>query len=424
MTASSDAPGERSAKPEHPDDRSAAAGPTFETVSFDDAPSRRVDRRQVLLWVGLLAVAAAAVYDLRIERIANVLPAVPSGTVVDWLYRGALWVLLLYVAVPLARRPALTRLYWDRLRRDPAAVASLVYLGLFTLVAVVGPSVAGPVTEPVLGEAAPREPAPSQPPVFASVPSAAVYCSGEVVESTCTGTWDYPLGTNLRGEDVLSLLVHGANVAFKVAVIVATLMVPAGVGVGTVAGYVGGRTDDLLMRYVDVQQVLPAFFIVLLLLVVYDGGLLLLVLVFGLLNWGSLARMVRADVLTKRDAGYVRAARSAGTSPSRIVRRHVVPNTSSTVVSAISLQLPLVVLLEATMAYLFSNPGRSAARASIWQVDLSWGYGIAMGFADGAFPTVSWWVVLFPALALVATTVSLSLFGDALRDALDPRMEP
>ncbi|WP_058366823.1 ABC transporter permease [Haloparvum sedimenti] len=414
-------PGERGGASE----RATSDGPTFETVSLDDGESpSRLDRRVVLLAVGLVAVGAAAAYDLRIERIANVLPGVPSGTIVDWLYRGALWALLLYVVVPLARRPALTRLYWRRLRRDPAAVASLVYLGGFALVAVVGPSIAGPVTEPLIGEAAPREPAPSQPPVFTTVPEAAVYCSGEVVEAGCAGTWQYPLGTNLRGEDVLSLVVHGASVALKVAVIVAALMIPAGVGVGTAAGYRGGRTDEVLMRYVDVQQVLPAFFIVLLLLVVYDGGLLLLVVVFGLLNWGSLARMVRSDVLTKRDAGYVRAARSAGMQPFRIVRRHVVPNTSSTVVSAVSLQLPLVVLLEATMAYLFSNPGRPAARASIWQVELSWGYTIAMGFADGAFPTVSWWVVLFPAVALLATTVSLSLLGDALRDALDPRMEP
>jgi len=169
--------------------------------------------------------------------------------------------------------------------------------------------------------------------------------------------------------------------------------------------------------------VLPAFFVVLLLLVIYDGGLLLLVIVFGLLNWGGVARLVRADALKTREEGFVWAARSAGASPLRIVRRHVVPNTSSTILTAVTLKLPMFVVMEATLAYLFSNPTRGAERASIWAVDSSWRWTIAMGFGDRAFPVLSWWVVLAPAALLLATTVSLSLLGDGMRDALDPRVE-
>jgi len=243
------------------------------------------------------------------------------------------------------------------------------------------------------------------------------------VNGECVGTWQYPLGTTSTGDDVLTRVVLGMNVALKVIVITGTLMVPLGVSVGTVAGYVGGRVDDALMRYVDIQQVLPAFFIVLLLLVIHDGGLLLLVLVFGLLNWGGIARLVRSDALKTREEGFVWAARSAGAGPLRIVRRHIVPNTSSTILTAVTLQLPLIVIMETTLAYLFSQGRVGAARASIWQVDNSWGWTVALGFSDRAFPATSWWVVLAPGVLLLTTTVSLSLLGDAMRDALDPRVE-
>ncbi|MFB6236082.1 MAG: ABC transporter permease [Halopenitus sp.] len=400
-------------------------GPTFETVELGDSSVRwRPSGRTAAYVAGAVLLLALAVYDARVVPEGEALYGSFSPSTIDWLYWLSLWSILALLVVPVARSRGLVAYYWRRLRRNRVAVASLAYLGAFGVVAVLGPHLVGSPAEPVFGTATGREPYPSQPPVGFGVPRSLVYCAEEtLVDGQCMGTWQYPLGTTSTGEDVLTRVVLGMNVALKVVAITGTLMVPLGVGVGTVAGYSGGRVDDALMRYVDVQQVLPAFFIVLLLLVIHDGGLLLLVGVFGLLNWGGIARLVRSDALKTREEGYVWAARSAGARPLRVVRRHIVPNTSSTILTAVTLQLPLIVIMEATLAYLFSTPKRGAARASIWQVDYSWGWTIALGFSDRAFPTLSWWVALAPGILLLATTVSLSLLGDAMRDALDPRVE-
>jgi len=398
--------------------------PTFETLDLEGRSGGWRPADTTLLFVGGAALLLAVVaYDLRVVPAGEPLVGGLRPTTLEYLYWLSTWAIVVYLLVPLTRNRALAAHYWRRLRRNRAATLSIAYLAAFAVVAVVGPHLVGPPGEPVIGTAGPREPAPNQPPVGVGVPETMVFCAGEVVDGQCFGTWQYPLGTTPTGEDLLSRVVHGANVALKVMVVAGTLLVPVGVAVGTVAGYVGGRVDELLMRYVDVQQVLPAFFVVLLLLVIYDGDLLLLVTVFGLLNWGGVARLVRADALKTREEGFVWAARSAGASPLRIVRRHVVPNTSSTILTAVTLKLPMFVVMEATLAYLFSNPTRGAERASIWAVDSSWGWTIAMGFGDRAFPVLSWWVVLAPAALLLATTVSLSLLGDGMRDALDPRVE-
>lgn len=401
-----------------------ADGPTFETVELGDGSVRwRPSARTTAYLAGAVLLVALAAYDVRVVPEGEALYGSFSPSTIDWLYWLSLWSILAFLVVPVVRSRGLVAYYWRRLRRNRVAVASLVYLGVFTVVAVLGPHLVGSPAEPVFGTATGREPYPSQPPVGFGVPRSLVFCAENLVDGQCMGTWQYPLGTTSTGEDVLTRVVLGMNVALKVVAITGTLLVPLGVGVGTVAGYAGGRVDDALMRYVDVQQVLPAFFIVLLLLVIHDGGLLLLVGVFGLLNWGGIARLVRSDALKTREEGYVWAARSAGARPLRIVRRHIVPNTSSTILTAVTLQLPLIVIMEATLAYLFSTPKRGAARASIWQVDYSWGWTIALGFSDRAFPTLSWWVALAPGILLLATTVSLSLLGDAMRDALDPRVE-
>lgn len=399
--------------------------PTFETLEYEAAPGRPgLAGETAAFLVGTLALAVVAGYQWRVVPPGEPLVGTMTPEPIDWLYVGSLWAIATLVAVPAARNRSLTAYYWERLRRNRIAVASLAYLAVFAAVAVLGPSVVGPTTEPLIGETTPREPAPFQPPVGFGVPKGAVACAGSVVDGTCMGTWQYPLGTTQRGEDVLSLVVHGFAVAFKVIVIAGALMVPIGVAAGSVAGYVGGRIDEAIMRYVDLQQVLPGFFIVLILLFLYDGSLLLLVLVFGLLNWGGLARLVRSETLKKRESGFVKAARSAGASPWRILRRHVVPNTSSTVVTAITLQLPMLVALEATFAYLFSTSELGMARASVWREDLSWGYTIALGVGGEGFPTLLWWAAVIPAVPLLATTLALSLLGDGLRDALDPRVEP
>jgi peptide/nickel transport system permease protein len=186
--------------------------------------------------------------------------------------------------------------------------------------------------------------------------------------------------------------------------------VPIATVVGTTAAYFGGRVDSLLMRYVDLQQVIPAFFVYLVVQFLYGGSVFLLVLVFGLLNWGGVARLVRSDALEEVESGYVKAAESAGHGRLRIVRRHLLPNVSSTVLTAVTLQIPTLLIIEATVSYLDLGA----------RTQLTWGLLIAGGFTENTFPS-QWWIAASPVLALILTTVSFSVLGDALRDALDLR---
>jgi peptide/nickel transport system permease protein len=261
---------------------------------------------------------------------------------------------------------------------------------------------------------------PMQPPVGLTAPISLSggACLGEVVDNACHGTWQHPLGTTDRLQDVLVVTVEGTQSAMYVATVVPVLAAPIGVLVGTLSAYTGGRVDELLMRYVDLQLVLPPFFAYLFLQVFFGRSYLLFVLVFGLLNWGSIARVVRSEALSKTDVGYVRAARDAGSSPLRTVRRHVLPNVSNTVVTSVTSMMPTVILVEVSLGYLqLSDP-----------VDTSWGNlisGSAMGGAgviviDG-FAFTTWWTEAVPVAAMVVTLVALRVLGDALRDVLDPR---
>jgi peptide/nickel transport system permease protein len=192
-----------------------------------------------------------------------------------------------------------------------------------------------------------------------------------------------------------------------VALITATLLVPIATVVGTVAATVGGWVDAVLMRYVDVQQAVPAFFIYIVAQFLYYPSLALMVGVFGLLNWGGMARLVRADALRTREEGFVLAAKSSGNSPLRVVRRHIVPNVSTTILTAVTLQIPTLIIIEATLSYLVLGDPRV----------YSWGQMVGVGMRE--FPTY-WWVPTMPVVALLLTVVSLNVLGDALRDAFDP----
>jgi peptide/nickel transport system permease protein len=253
-----------------------------------------------------------------------------------------------------------------------------------------------------------------QPPVgFGVSEHAATVCSGSVSDGKCWGTFLHPLGTTNTGKDVLAFVAQGARIELKLAFVSGMILVPVATVVGTVAAQFGGRVDSLLMRYVDLQQVIPAFFVYLVAQFLYGGSLLLMVVVFGLLNWGGVARLVRSEALKKRETGYVKAAQAAGSSRLAVVRRHLMPNVANAVVTAITLQIPMLLVIETTLSYLGLGPMQGQ----------SWGYLIETNIHDKNFPTLVWWSVAAPVGFLVATVVSLNLLGDALRDVLDPRTD-
>ncbi|NHN42342.1 ABC transporter permease [Halorubellus sp. JP-L1] len=238
--------------------------------------------------------------------------------------------------------------------------------------------------------------------------SAADSCAGRMTADGCLGTWENPLGTNYVGKGVLPLLFVGFRVSLEVALITSMIMLPIATLVGTFAGYTGGLVDDTLTGYIDIQQTIPAFVAYIVLSHVFGRSLFLLILVFGLLSWGGAARLVRSEVVQRREAEFITAARSAGADDRRIMRDHVLPNVSNTVLTSVTRRIPMLILAEAAIAYLSLN--------DIMVISL--GESIANGLEN--FPT-AWWVSTELTLALALTVLSFSLLGDALRDVLDPR---
>lgn len=384
------------------------AEPRFEDVVWDDVDRAGpiVDRRTVVFLACLVSLVGLYAYDFLLAGDDATLPGWKFSRL-DWLFVLAMLLVAFYVVWPLARDREQTRLYWRRFRQDRVAVAALAYLGLFAFLSVLGPVVIGGPDLDLTHK--------FQPPVFltvdASVPS---QCLGTVSDGLCHGTWQYPLGTDAKGEGLFKLVIEGMRIGLKVGLTTAVIAIPIAVAVGTVAGFSGGRLDDVLMRYVEVQQTIPALVIYMILIFVWGRSLFALVLVFGLFNWGGVARLVRGEVVQRRDEEYVRAALATGASPWTVVRRHVLPNVSNTVVTASTRMVATLILVQAALSYLDLN------RVSL----RSFGETIAVGLSDyWTTPLNKWWVSTVAVVFLAITVLSFNVVGDALRDAVDPRGE-
>ena len=387
----------------------------LESIDWDelDDAGWRLSRR----WVGL-AVALAGLGAL--YRYAQThgtdlfLPWAP--TPLTWAFRVSLVVLAFVAIPPLVGNPERTRRYWRRFRSNRVAVACLGYLAAFVVLGLAGPIILGrPRVNIAVG---------FQPPAFTTVTYGriAIDCVGPVVGDAiprqCVGTLRYPLGTTKLGENMVTLLLSGMHVSLQVAVVATAFMIPIATTVGIVSGYVGGVVDDVLMRYVDVQQSVPAFVVYIVLVFVFGRSLFLLIAVFGLLNWGSIARLVRSEVIQRKEEQYVEVAEAAGVSHPTILRRHILPNVSNTVLVGATQKIPQLVLVETALTFIdLGDVGR------LYQ---SFGETIADGF-EGAYENPAlevWWIWVLPVVVLATTIIAFGVVGDALRDVLDPRGEP
>ncbi|UPV98763.1 ABC transporter permease [Halorussus gelatinilyticus] len=339
-------------------------------------------------------------------------------TGLDWLSLYAADVLGFYFCLPLAADRERTVGYLRSVRENRLATASLGVLVAFAVVGLVGPLFFRP-DQAVFGQTGGYGVPIGQPPVGFDVFRSG-YCRGPKIDGYCHGTWAHPFGTTPGGKDVFGMVVAGARVALQISAVCVALVVPLATAVGTVAATYGGRIDEVLMRYVDLQQSIPAFFVIILAQQAlgfinesFGGSLLLIVLVFGLMNWGGVARIVRSEALQLQEQVYVQAARSAGASTFDVVRSHVVPNTLNAVFTALTVQIGWLLLLEASLSFI----GIGSATHP------SWGYVLTTSVRNGFFPTFYWWGALFPTLALGVVVVAFQTLGDALRDVTDPRAE-
>jgi peptide/nickel transport system permease protein/oligopeptide transport system permease protein len=289
---------------------------------------------------------------------------------------------------------------FQRVRKNPAAVLSAVFLAFMVLACVVGPF----FLPSALGEPGPNQYAPP--------------------------SWEHPFGTDLNGRDLLYRVLTGGRISLLVGLCGAVVSLFIGTAWGLVAGYVGGRTDALMMRFVDILYSVPRLIFILIAINAFNAGLqewanreglewlvessriAILILTLGFIEWLTMARIVRGQVLSLKERQFVTAARALGQSHVKILSRHLLPNLAGIILVYLTLTIPAVIIDESFLSFL--GLGIQAPQAS-------WGSLLADG-AGAINPVRSfWWLLVFPAAAMALTLLALNFLGDALRDAFDSK---
>jgi len=281
--------------------------------------------------------------------------------------------------------PVKGRSLWDdaarRLMRNRAAVAGMAVLGVLVLLAAAGPHL---------------------------VPFAYDQVDKDDV-------WLPPLrgghllGSDALGRDLAARLLMGLRVSLAIGLVATAVSLVIGVAWGAVAGYVGGKLDEVMMRAVDVLYSLPFIFFVILLMVTFGSNIVLIFVAIGAVEWLTMSRIVRGQTLTLKNKEFVEAARAAGLGRGAIIARHIVPNLLGPVVVYVTLTIPAVILAESFLSFL--GLGVQPPMASLGAL-------IAGGASDMELAP---WLLIFPSLVMVLTLMCFNFIGDGLRDAIDPK---
>ncbi len=224
------------------------------------------------------------------------------------------------------------------------------------------------------------------------------------------GSTKYLLGTDHLGRDVLSRVIFGARISLAVVVVTLALGAVIGVSAGMVAGFYGGWRDEVLMRIVDIKLAIPTILLALVLILALGQSFLIIVVILAIAVWPRFARNIRGEVLQLKTMDYVALAKVAGASTPRILVMHILPGVVNTLIILATLEVGIVILLESTLSFL---------GAGVPPPTPAWGSMVADGRDRLA---VAWWISTMPGLAIMAVVLSMNLFGDWLRDKLDPRL--
>lgn len=282
---------------------------------------------------------------------------------------------------PIERGTSLSRDAWLRLRRNKLALVGMIVVGGMIIVALATPWVA-PYS----------------------------YDAQNLDLGAAPPNGHHWFGTDVHGRDLFTRVLYGGRISLLVGLCATLVSLVVGVTYGAISGYFGGRVDAIMMRFVDILYTLPFVMFVIILTVFFGRHLLLLFLAIGAVEWLTMARIVRSQVLSLREKEFVEAAIAMGASRRRIVFRHLIPNSLGPIIVYTSLTVPQVMLLEAFISFL---------GLGVQPPMSSWGILINEGAKQmEEYP----WMLIFPSLALSLTLFSLNFIGDGLRDALDPRV--
>jgi peptide/nickel transport system permease protein len=225
------------------------------------------------------------------------------------------------------------------------------------------------------------------------------------------GSIEYPLGTDKMGRDLLSRMIYGARISLLVSFMAVFVGGSMGTTLGLISGYFGGKIDALIMRMVDITLSLPTILLALVLVSALGPSFGTVITVIALIIWARYARQARAETLTVKEQDFVARARVAGASHLRIMVRYIFPNIVNTLVVLATLQVGAIILLESTLSFLGVGIPRPTP---------AWGVMVADG---RELIVTAWWVSMFPGIGIMLTVLSLNLFGDWLRDHLDPKLK-
>lgn len=270
---------------------------------------------------------------------------------------------------------------WQRLKRDKLAM-----FGLFLIVCIFLMAIFGPMLSPY------------------------AYDEQDFLISNEFPSWAHPFGTDMFGRDMFVRVMYGARISLAVGLMASLINLTIGVIYGSISGFVGGRTDDVMMRIVDTIRSVPTMIYVILLMVVVGPGLKSIFITLGINYWTNMARIVRAEIMRVKNEEFVLAARVIGASPARMLLRHLIPNAMGPILVTLTFCIPQAIFAEAFLS--FVGLGVSAPMAS---------WGVLSSDAMNALMVYPY-QLFFPAMAISLTILAFNFFGDGLRDALDPRL--